>query len=47
MTFAIALLVHQCDPTYVPGGTVIDKISGFYGVQPGEYLEYLPDEDGD
>ncbi len=33
------------DPTYIPGGTVMDKIPGFYGIQPGEYLEYLPDED--
>ena len=42
--------VHQFGdgfPLYIPGGTVMDKISGFYGIQPGEYLEYLPDEDGD
>ena len=32
------------DPTYVPGPSVMDKISKRYNVQPGVYLLFIPDD---
>ncbi|MGH2412936.1 MAG: helix-turn-helix domain-containing protein [Microcystaceae cyanobacterium] len=34
------------DPNYIPGATVMNKICQTYaGVQPGDFLEYIPDQD--
>lgn len=34
------------DPDYIPGQTVMDKICKTYpGVQPGDFLIYIPDDD--
>lgn len=34
------------DPSYIPGGTVINKICQAYpGIQPGDFLQYISDED--
>ncbi|MCC5639776.1 helix-turn-helix transcriptional regulator [Nostoc sp. CHAB 5844] len=33
------------DPSYIPTGSVLDKICTTYKVQPGEFLVWLPDED--
>ena len=33
------------DPTYVPGPSVMDKISKRYNIQPGDYLVFIPDDE--
>lgn len=33
------------DPTYVPGPSVMDKISKRYNIQPGNYLVFIPDDE--
>jgi DNA-binding Xre family transcriptional regulator len=32
------------DPNYIPSGATIETICRVYGVQPGDLLEYSPDE---
>ena len=32
------------DPSYIPGGDVMDTIAKVYGWQPGAYVIYIPDE---
>jgi len=33
------------DPTYVPGPSVMDKISKRYNIQPGDYVVFIPDDE--
>ncbi|WP_414572663.1 helix-turn-helix domain-containing protein [Nostoc sp. CCY 9925] len=33
------------DPSYIPTGSVLDKICTTYKVQPGEFLVWLPDDE--
>lgn len=33
------------DPSYIPTGSVLDKICTTYKVQPGELLVWLPDDE--
>lgn len=32
------------DPTQIPTGEVMDKICRAYGIQPGDFLIFTPDE---
>ena len=32
------------DPAQIPTGDVMDKICRAYGIQPGDFLIYIPDE---
>jgi DNA-binding Xre family transcriptional regulator len=32
------------DPEYIPGGEVLDTLCRVLGVQPGDLLEYVPDQ---
>ncbi|QYO62645.1 helix-turn-helix domain-containing protein [Leptolyngbya sp. 7M] len=34
------------DPTVYPSAPVLEVICKVYGVQPGDCLEYVPDEEG-
>ncbi|MCG8362307.1 MAG: helix-turn-helix transcriptional regulator [Pseudanabaenales cyanobacterium] len=35
------------DPSYIPGGEVMDAVCKALRVQPGEWLVWTPDEDED
>lgn len=35
------------DPSYIPTGSVMDRICKALSIQPGEWIEYIPDEDVD
>ncbi len=33
------------DPTQIPTASVMDKICAAYGLQPGDFLVYMPDSE--
>jgi hypothetical protein len=33
------------DPTYIPSSSALNKICSTYGLQPGDFLHWIPDSD--